>query len=71
VTPRLDYPAPRTDAGVDDEMELVLQTAPEAIEWLAQLRVSHHILETRAAAQIYNTLARQGVAVGGLFHSTC
>jgi hypothetical protein len=33
--------------------------------------VKHHILETREAAKLYNELAEQGAAVGGLFHSTC
>jgi hypothetical protein len=52
-------------------MELVLQTAAETIAWLNQHAVKHHILETREAAKLYNELAGQGVAVGGLFHSTC
>jgi hypothetical protein len=30
-----------------------------------------HVAETSAAARIYNELAEQGEAVGGLFHSTC
>ena len=30
-----------------------------------------HVLETREAAKVYNELATQGAAVGGLFHSTC
>jgi hypothetical protein len=52
-------------------MELVLQTAPESLQWLKQHDVQHHILETREAAKLYNKLAEEGVAVGGLFHSTC
>jgi hypothetical protein len=52
-------------------MNLVLQTAPETVKWLDQQGVRHHILETRGAAKLYNELAGQGVAVGGLFHSTC
>ncbi len=52
-------------------MELVLQTCPESIKWLIDHRVLHHILETREAAVLYNKLAVQGLAVGGLFHSTC
>jgi hypothetical protein len=52
-------------------MELVLQTPPETIAWLDQHRVKCHRLETREAAKLYNELAGQGVAVGGLFHSTC
>ena len=52
-------------------MELVLQTAPETIAWLAQHGVKYHLLETREAVKLYNELAGQGIAVGGLFHSTC
>ena len=52
-------------------MELVLQTAPATVEWLDQQGVKYHRLETREAAKLYNELAGQGVAVGGLFHSTC
>jgi hypothetical protein len=52
-------------------MELVLRTAPETIKWLADHDLKHHILETREAAKLYNALAAQGVAVAGLFHSTC
>lgn len=52
-------------------MNLALQTSPETVKWLDQQGVKHHILETREAAKLYNELAGQGVAVGGLFHSTC
>jgi hypothetical protein len=52
-------------------MELVLQTAPDTLKWLGQHGVRHHILETREAAKLYNKLAEDGAAVGGLFHSTC
>jgi hypothetical protein len=52
-------------------MQLVLQTCPETVTWLDELRLKHHILETREAAALYNELAAQGVAVAGLFHSTC
>jgi hypothetical protein len=52
-------------------MQLVLQTAPETIAWLEQHGMKYHLLETREAAKLYNELAAQGIAVGGLFHSTC
>jgi hypothetical protein len=52
-------------------MQLVLQTAPQTIAWLEQHGMRYHLLETREAARLYNQLAGQGVAVGGLFHSTC
>jgi len=49
----------------------VLQTAPETVKWLHEQGVKYHLLETREAAKLYNELAGQGVAVGGVFHSTC
>jgi hypothetical protein len=52
-------------------MELVLRTCLETVTWLDGHHVTHHILETREAAKLYNELSSQGVAVGGLFHSTC
>jgi hypothetical protein len=52
-------------------MQLILQTCPESIRWLNNNNLTHYVLETHEAAKIYNELAAQGVAVGGLFHSTC
>ena len=52
-------------------MELVLQTCPETLEYLRARDVQVHVAETNEAKQIYNQLAEQGEAVGGLFHSTC
>ena len=52
-------------------MELVLKTCPESVNWLDTHCLEHHISETREAAQLYNRLAMQGIAVAGLFHSTC
>jgi hypothetical protein len=52
-------------------MQLVLQTAPKTIDLLQKHGMKYHVLETREAAKLYNELAGQGVAVGGLFHSTC
>jgi hypothetical protein len=52
-------------------LELVLQTCAETVTWLDEHRLRHHIMETREAAALYNVLAAQGVAVAGLFHSTC
>ena len=48
-----------------------LKCQPETLAWLEQQDVRVEVLETRAAAQRYNDLAREGEAVGGLFHSTC
>lgn len=52
-------------------MELVLQTCPETLEYLTTRGIQFHVAETNEAARIYNSLAEQGEAVGGLFHSTC
>jgi len=52
-------------------MELVLQTCPETLDLLKSRGVTVHVLETNAAAALYNQLAAKGVRVGGLFHSTC
>lgn len=52
-------------------MLLRLETCPETLELLEREGVEVRIAETREAAAIYNELAESGVAVGGLFHSTC
>jgi hypothetical protein len=52
-------------------MLLRLRTSPEAIRMLESRHIPVHIAETKTAVRIYNDLALQGVAVGGLFHSTC
>jgi hypothetical protein len=52
-------------------MRLVLRTCPETLNFLDSRNVAYHVLETREAAKMYNGLAAQGLAVGGLFHSTC
>ena len=52
-------------------MKLVLKTCPETLEYLERRGIRYEIEETNEAVRIYNELARQGVAVGGLFHSTC
>jgi hypothetical protein len=52
-------------------MQLVLQTCPEILEYLRDRGVVVHVEETNQAARLYNDLAAKGVAVGGLFHSTC
>ena len=51
--------------------ELRLQTASSALEELAALGVDVRQEDTQAAIDTYNELARQGLKVGGLFHSTC
>jgi len=48
-----------------------LRACPETIRQLRDRGIEVHQAETREAVRLYNELARQGVAVGGLFHSTC
>lgn len=52
-------------------MDLVLQTQAETLTHLAARGIAVEVLETRLAVARYNELAAAGVAVGGLFHSTC
>jgi len=52
-------------------IQLVLQTCAELLEYLRDHGVLFHVLETGQAARLYNELAATGLAVGGLFHSTC
>jgi hypothetical protein len=52
-------------------MHLVLRTGPETLDHLRKLGIRVHVLATTEAANVYNELATQGEAVGGLFHSTC
>ena len=48
-----------------------LQTCDETLELLDRKGVTVHRLETREAVRLYNERAQAGIAVGGLFHSTC
>lgn len=48
-----------------------LAVAEETVEILKQRQIQVHVAETHKAVEIYNELADKGVAVGGLFHSTC
>lgn len=52
-------------------MLLMLRTCRETLDLLESRHITVHIAETKAAADLYNTLAAHAVAVGGLFHSTC
>ena len=51
--------------------ELQLQTSQDTLNVLKARGIESHMEETRAAVELYNELAEQGVPVGGLFHSTC
>ena len=52
-------------------MLLRLQVAAETVALLEARGARVRIAETGAAVELYNELVGQGVAVGGLFHSTC
>lgn len=52
-------------------MLLALQTCSETTHFLEDEGIMFHILETKKASSLYNKLIDDGVAVGGLFHSTC
>ena len=52
-------------------MLLALQTCSETTQFLEDEGIPFHILETKRASSLYNQLVNDGVAVGGLFHSTC
>lgn len=48
-----------------------LQVCPETLRLLKEKGIRVHVKETQEAADLYNALAAQNEAVGGLFHSTC
>ena len=51
-------------------MQLRLRTRPETFELLERLGIEVHVEESKAAAELYNRLARSRPA-GCLIHSTC
>jgi hypothetical protein len=51
--------------------ELRLQTASTTLDDLAGNGIDVRQEETEVAIDTYNDLARRGLKVGGLFHSTC
>ncbi len=48
-----------------------LGVCPETEALLRQRGVVYHVEETSRAVERYNQLARQGIRVGGVFHTTC
>ena len=52
-------------------MELALETSPATLALLEAHGIKVYLEETNDGARIYNRLVADGVAVGGLFHSTC
>jgi hypothetical protein len=47
-----------------------LQVCPETLDILAKNGIKAEVLQTEAAVERFNEL-REGIPVGGLFHSTC
>ena len=47
-----------------------LQVAQETLDYLKEKDIPVHVLGTKKAVEKYNQL-REGIPVGGLFHSTC
>ena len=52
-------------------MLLALLTCEETKDMLTLKGIPFHVCETREASALYNQLVREGIAAGGLFHSTC
>ncbi|XP_058042536.1 mth938 domain-containing protein [Ahaetulla prasina] len=52
-------------------MSEALQVPPATVEYLKKQGIDVKVLQTEMAVKEYNTLASQGVRVGGVFHSTC
>jgi hypothetical protein len=50
---------------------LRLRTCKQTLELLEAEGVEVEVAQTMVAARLYNRLAADGRAVGGLFHSTC
>ena len=48
-----------------------LETSQSVIDWCRSNDIKLHIEQTEVARELYNRLAKRGVKVGGLFHSTC
>jgi len=51
--------------------ELALHVDDSTVDLLRERGVAVHVEETGEAIDRYNRLASEGVAVAGLFHSTC
>ena len=48
-----------------------LAISSKTIELLKAKNVEVHMAKTKQAVKLYNKLAAEGIAVGGLFHTTC
>ena len=52
-------------------MDLMLHTSKETEEILDLRKIKYRIEETKKAVALFNELTKQGMRVGGIFHSTC
>jgi hypothetical protein len=48
-----------------------LPVSGNTLKHLQAKNVDIHVAKTKEAVKIYNKLASKGIAVGGLFHTTC
>ncbi|XP_043929276.1 mth938 domain-containing protein [Protopterus annectens] len=52
-------------------MNDALQVPSSTLDYIKKKGISVMVLQTENAVKEYNSLASQGVKVGGVFHSTC
>lgn len=52
-------------------MHLVLQVPQTTIDYIIKKKKVCIVAQTEAAVNLYNALVKQGIRVGGVFHSTC
>ncbi|XP_051895868.1 mth938 domain-containing protein-like [Pristis pectinata] len=52
-------------------MEEALQVPEETLAFIRSKGINALVLQTEKAVAQYNKLVKDGVAVGGIFHSTC
>ncbi|XP_067910008.1 mth938 domain-containing protein-like [Heterodontus francisci] len=52
-------------------MDEALQVPEATLSFIRSKGVDAVVLQTEKAVQQYNKLVKEGVAVGGIFHSTC
>ena len=52
-------------------MDEVLQVPAATVKGLEDIGIKVYVEQSAEAAEVYNRLVEEGVAVGGLFHSTC
>ena len=52
-------------------MDMRLGVSSDVIKYMTNKKIVLIMAETKQAVETYNLLARSGLKVGGLFHSTC